>query len=199
MFYNDRSVGLTHRFDTIWRMVTQDDTYSKLADLFRAGLGGDQTAYAKFLSQITPLLRRMLARKLASADVEDVVQEILISIHKARHTYDGTRLIMPWLVSIARFRMTDHLRKYYAQMRHQSLGIDDYENILADVTETTSNNESIGDILKDVPEREQRILTMMHVEGYTAKETGERLGMKESAVKVAAHRAVKKLRETLGT
>lgn len=53
-------------------------------------------------------------------------------------------------------------------------------------------------MLKDVPEREQKILTMMHVEGYTAKETGVRLGMKESAVKVAAHRAIKKLREKIG-
>ena len=38
----------------------------------------------------------------------------------------------------------------------------------------------------------------MNVEGYTAKEVGAKLGMKESAVKVAAHRAYKKLRERLG-
>ena len=39
---------------------------------------------------------------------------------------------------------------------------------------------------------------MMHVEGFTAKEVGMKLGMKESAVKVAAHRAIKKLRGQLG-
>jgi DNA-directed RNA polymerase specialized sigma24 family protein len=40
---------------------------------------------------------------------------------------------------------------------------------------------------------------MMYVEGHTAKETGRRLAMNESAVKVAAHRAIKKIRDRLGT
>jgi DNA-directed RNA polymerase specialized sigma24 family protein len=39
----------------------------------------------------------------------------------------------------------------------------------------------------------------MHVEGYTAKEIGNQSGMNESAVKVAARRAIKKIRERFGT
>ncbi|MBU6339547.1 MAG: hypothetical protein KGQ36_06240, partial [Rickettsiales bacterium] len=31
--------------------------------------------------------------------------------------------------------------------------------------------------------------------GYTAKEVGKEIGMNESAVKVAAHRAVKKIKQ----
>jgi RNA polymerase sigma-70 factor (ECF subfamily) len=38
---------------------------------------------------------------------------------------------------------------------------------------------------------------MMHQEGYTAKEVAEKIGMKESAVKVAAHRAYRILRKIL--
>lgn len=127
------------------------------------------------------------------------MQEILISIHKARHTYDGERPIMPWLASIASFRITDHLRKHYSQMRHQSVDIADFENILTDVTEEASDNESIDELLSDVPEKHKKILTMMHVEGYTAKEVGKQMGMNESAVKVAAHRAIKKIREKFGS
>jgi len=180
-------------------MVTGDSKYTVLANLLRCGLEGDQDAYAQFLEQITPLLRRMTGRRLASADVEDVVQEILISVHKARHTYDGKRPIMPWLVSIARFRISDHLRRHYAQMRHQTTDIHELEEILADVTDDTDSHESIDELLKDVPEKHKRILTMMHVEGYTAKEVGKHLDMNESAVKVAAHRAIKKIREKFGT
>jgi RNA polymerase sigma-70 factor, ECF subfamily len=178
-------------------MVTHDDKYAEITALLRSGLGGDQAAYGKFLSTITPMLRRMVGRRLANADVE--VQEILISIHKARHTYDGERPIMPWLASIANFRVTDHLRKHYSQMRHQTFDIADYENVLSDVTENISDTESIDELLEDVPEKHKRILTMMHVEGYTAKEVGNQMGMKESAVKVAAHRAIKKIREKFGT
>lgn len=171
------------------------DKYAELAALFRAGLVGDNASYNRFLQAITPVLRRVAGRKLPPTDAEDALQEILISIHKARHTYDGARPIMPWLLAIAQFRINDSLRKAYAGSRRESVDIDELADVLADVTESQDSNESIDEILKDVPEREQRILTMMHVEGYTAKETGQRLGMKESAVKVAAHRAVKKIRE----
>lgn len=180
-------------------MVASPDKYKELTVLFRQGLAGDQSAYAEFLTSITSLLRRLVGRRLANSDVEDVVQEVLISIHKARHTYDGERPIMPWLVSIVRFRITDHLRKHYAQMRHQTVDIKDFENILADVTIEAGVNESIVELLADVPSKQQQILTMMHVEGYTAKEVGKQLDMNESAVKVAAHRAIKKIRKKFGT
>ena len=180
-------------------MVSQSDKYRELADLLQSGLEGNQAAYAKFLDTITRFLRRMVGRRLAHSDVEDVVQEVLISIHKARHTYNGQRPIMPWLVSIANFRITDHLRKHYAQLRHQTIDIDELENILVDVTKDATNYESINELLEGVPEKQKQILTMMHVEDYTAKEVGVQLNMKESAVKVAAHRAMKKIREKFGT
>lgn len=180
-------------------MVTKVDKYKELSGLLCAGLAGDSLAYAKFLGKITPLLRKMVSRRLNNSEVEDVVQEVLISIHKARHTYDGERPIMPWIVSIARFRITDHLRKHYAQMRHQTSDIADYENILADVTDDSSESESVEELMDGVQENHRKILTLMHVEGYTAKEVGIKMNMNESAVKVAAHRAIKKIREKFGT
>lgn len=180
-------------------MVTSSDKYAELTALFCAGIKGDTASYHRFLQEITPIMRRAASKKLPAADAEDVLQEILISIHKARHTYDGGRPIMPWLLAIAQFRINDSLRKIYASSRRECVDIDALAEVLADVTEPVPAHESISGILKNVPEREQAILTMMHVEGYTAKETGDRLGMKESAVKVAAHRAVKKIRETFET
>ena len=180
-------------------MLTSQNKYAEITALLLAGGGGDSAAYAKFLNTITPMLRRMVSRKLSQSDVEDVVQEILISIHKARHTYDGERPLMPWISSIASFRIADHLRKHYAQMRNLTCDIADYENILSDVTEDASDTESVEELLEDVPEKHKRILTLMHGEGYTAKEVGKRMGMNESAVKVVAHRAIKKIREKFGT
>jgi RNA polymerase sigma-70 factor, ECF subfamily len=176
-------------------MVTLHDKYSDLSAALREGLAGNTASYARFLNDITPYLRRMVGIRIPQADVEDVVQEVLISIHKARHTYDGLRSVMPWVAAIAQFRMTDYLRKHYAQMRHQTTDIDDMKDILESVTDGQDSNEVIGDLLNNVPEKQKQILTMMHVEGFTAKQVGEKLGMNESAVKVAAHRAIKKIRE----
>ena len=178
--------------------MARNDVSDQLTQKLLAGLAGDGAAYADFLSQLSPILRRVIGRKIPMGDVEDVLQEVLISIHKARHTYDGERPLMPWLMAITGFRMTDFLRKTYSEMRHNQVDIADYENVLEAVTEAPDENESINEMLDGVGQRERKILSLMHVEGYTASEVGLQLRMKESAVKVAAHRAIKKIRERLG-
>lgn len=179
-------------------MMASGNKYTALTLNFKAGLAGDAACYNQFLREIAPLLRKVIGRKIPLSDVEDVLQEVLISIHKARHTYDGERPLIPWLFAIVGFRMNDHLRKLYAGARKE-MDIDALSETLADVTEPADAHESIDALLECIPEREKRILTLMHVDGYTAKEAGGQLGMNESAVKVAAHRAIKKIRKKFGT
>ena len=57
--------------------------------------------------------------------------------------------------------------------------------------------ESISGEIQKLPAKQAAILQLMHQEGYTAKEVAEKLGMNESAVKVAAHRAYKVLKQKL--
>lgn len=175
--------------------MTQKDLSAKLTRDLLAGLAGDSVAYARFLSDLSPRLRRVIARKIPPSEIEDVLQETLVSIHKARHTYDGNRPLIPWVMSIASFRMTDHLRKTYRERRHRHVDITDYENLLEAVTNTPAESELMTEMLEVLEQRERKILSLLHVEGYTAKQAGAQLGMKESAVKVAAHRAIKKIRE----
>jgi len=66
-----------------------------------------------------------------------------------------------------------------------------------DVTESAISYESISAEVEKLPDKQAIILRMMHQEGYTAREVAEKIGMNESAVKVAAHRAYKILRHKL--
>jgi len=180
-------------------MVTHEDKNQHLTQLMQAGLAGDRAAYSHFLHEISHDMRRFLRRRIAAADVDDVLQEILLSIHKARHTYDGKRPILPWVSAIARFRLTDYLRRHYAKAAHGQVDIDELQETLpGDVTESTGGYEYLNEAIEKLPQRQQKILYLMHTEGYTAKEVGHRLGMNESAVKVAAHRAYKVIRTRLG-
>ncbi|MEI7457104.1 MAG: sigma-70 family RNA polymerase sigma factor [Nitrosomonadales bacterium] len=162
-------------------------------------LTGDQRAYASLLQETACLLRPFLARRLSFAnEVDDLTQEILISIHKARHTYDGLRPYKPWAYAIAKFRLHDFLRAYYADQLRHAEDFDELEEILPEhVTETAFGYESIHNEVQKLPEKQAAILQMMHRDGYTAKEVAEKIGMNESAVKVAAHRAYKVLRKLL--
>ena len=170
-----------------------------LEALMRQSLAGDQRAYAALLLEISRLLRPFLAKRLSFTDeVDDLLQDILISVHKARHTYDGNRPCKPWVYAIAKFRLQDHLRAHYSdQLRHAD-DLSEWEDFLhQDVTESAISYESISRELQNLPEKQATILRLMHQEGYTAREVAAKIGMKESAVKVAAHRAYKVLREKL--
>ena len=170
-----------------------------LETLMQCALSGDQRAYAALLLATTRLLRPFLSKRLnAGCDVDDVLQEILISIHKARHTYDGKRPYKPWVYAIAKFRLHDYLRAHYADHLRHAEDLSEIEHDLAEtVTETTLSYESISGEVMRLPTKQATILQLMHQEGYTAKEVAEKIGMKESAVKVAAHRAYKILRKKL--
>src|SRR5690242_3960325 len=60
--------------------------------LMAAAQDGDQVAYHQLLYQILPFIRAIAARQHRAPDrIEDVVQEVLLTIHRVRHTYDPSR------------------------------------------------------------------------------------------------------------
>jgi len=193
--------AMTGYYSPVW-ITNSDrvtDTGDNLAALMQRSLAGDAQAYAGLLKETATLLRPYLAKRLyAGNEVDDVLQEILISIHKARHTYDGERPYKPWVYAIAKYRLQDHLRAHYADHLHGAEDLSELEEILPDdVTESGFNYESISREVDKLPEKQATILRLMHQEGYTAREVAEKLGMNESAVKVSAHRAYKILKEKL--
>ena len=73
---------------------------------------GDRAAYRRLLEDITPYLRSLAARhRVLSGELEDVVQDMLLTVHAVRHAYDPGRPFGPWLLAIARRRIVDRLRR----------------------------------------------------------------------------------------
>lgn len=170
-----------------------------LETLMRQSLAGDKRAYADLLLETSRFLRPFLSKRInCGSEVDDLLQEILISIHKARHTYDGERPYKPWAYAIAKFRLQDYLRAHYADHLRQAVELSEVENDLQEpVTESPISYESISGEIQKLPPKQAAILRMLHHEGFTAREVAERIDMQESAVKVAAHRAYKILRKIL--
>ena len=73
---------------------------------------GDSSAYRRLLDDITPYLRSLARKRHRTPyDAEDAVQDILLTVHAIRHTYDPHRPFGPWLVAIANRRIIDRLRR----------------------------------------------------------------------------------------
>lgn len=164
--------------------------------LIRLARQGDRKAYASLFRTITPILRAFVSRRLSSMnDVDDVVQDILLSIHRAGHTYDTDRPFDAWMFAIARYRLNDHLRHLYKKGAIPAIGLDDLPHEIPDedVTRQRERHEYLNKALDSLPEKQKKIVTLMKLEGYSAQETAKTMKMSVSAVKVAAHRAYKSL------
>src|SRR6516164_9616495 len=110
------------------------DQAERLALLMRDAQEGDRTAYSSLLKEILPILKRLVQRRLGFLpimDREDIVQEILLSLHAARATYDPKRPFMPWVMSIARNRMIDNARRNARRLNNEVL-VDEFPAHLAD-------------------------------------------------------------------
>jgi RNA polymerase sigma-70 factor (ECF subfamily) len=170
------------------------------ADLMRKTLQGDKPAYSSLLRETAKILRPYIAKRIfQKQDAEDVLQEILIAIHKVKHTYDGNRAYLPWAYAIANYKIQDRLRKLYSDpLRNSAELIIAENNSEENVTKSGLAYEDIAKEVEKLPQKQAKILRLIHKDGYTAKEVAAQIGMTESAVKVAAHRAYKVLRKKLG-
>ena len=161
---------------------------------------GDKKAYAQLLTQLSSKGRAFILKRLSQRnDVEDIVQEILLSIHHTLPTYQPQQPFEPWFYTICRYRLMDHLRSSYRKNAHES-NLEEPEKEDSEeknVTETLENREQVNKALQILSEKQRKIVLMMKVHGYSAAEVALKMNMNLSAVKVTAHRALKKMKDVL--
>ncbi|BCQ26794.1 sigma-70 family RNA polymerase sigma factor [Caballeronia sp. NK8] len=186
--------GLLARY-TVPTGTMSQDAESRLKALFVGGLDGDPNAYRSFLQALTRHLRGYLRKRLARRpdDVEDLVQEILLAVHNARHTYRADEPLTAWLHAIARYKLMDFFR---AHARRESLNVplDDHEELLAAIDdEPAQARHDVGKLLEHLPDKQRLPIIHMKLEGLSVTETARVTGLSESAVKVGVHRGLKAL------
>jgi len=174
------------------------------AVLMRAAQQGDARSYERLLRAISPFLRSLARRYCREPQrQEDVVQDVLLTVHRVRHTWDPGRPFSPWLAAIAGRRSIDLLRRETRISRHEHA---DEEAVVTFADPAPNNDEgadpSLADIaplLASLPPRQREALEALKVRGQTLLEASRESGQSVAALKVNMHRAVKTLRRLVGT
>ena len=175
---------------------------AEMAAWMRAAQEGDTAAYARLLTAITPIIRRMAAgRWTGSEEAGDVVQDVLLSLHQVRHTYDPARPFMPWLMAIARNRLADVQRRQVRRARGE-VAVEVLPETFSggetkEPLDRMADAEALGRAMAALPPRQREAVEMLRLKELSLKEASAASGMSISALKVSMHRAMKALRIVL--
>ena len=184
------------------RQRMREERERRWHDWMVAGQTGDAAAYEKLLFELLPRLRAFVARRLGDPEArEDVVQNVFISIHRARHTYRPERPFGPWLYAVARNAVTDH-RRSQARRQRREVSLDP-EEIPQPVVEEHSGPDAtlspeLAGALDGLPDGQREAVMLIHLEGLSVAEAAARAGVSRSALKVRAHRGYRAMRILLG-
>jgi len=165
---------------------------------------GDRAAYRRLLEQIAPYVRSLAARRHQNrCDIEDSLQDVLLTVHAIRHTYDPTRPFGPWLVAIVNRRIVDRLRRQgRAGARETALTDEDHETFAApeaNLDEATSAAQIVREAIGVLPPGQRQAVELLKLKELSLKEAAAMTGMSVAALKVASHRGIKRLRELLAS
>lgn len=182
-----------------------DSSGDRLGGLMRAAQDGNAAAYHELLQAITPRVRRIVRRQRGFAgvdEVEDLVQDVLLTVHRARATYDPARPFMPWLLGIVRHRLADGARRH-ARTSAREVALDKETLTFAEpatnpVDEMGADVEALRRAVGALPARQRTAIELLKLRELSLEEAAALSGMRVGALKVATHRAIGALRRALG-
>lgn len=169
----------------------------ELAALLVLAQQGHRQAYERFLLEVSVVLRRFLERRMGARErAEDVLQDTLLTIHRARHSYLPGRPVGPWLYTICEHRMTDFHRR---RSRIERVEVPGSEAMVAVAEEPVRESSPVVlEALGRLPGKQRRVIELLKLQDLSVREVAARVGMSESAVKVTAFRGYQRIRRMVG-
>ncbi len=159
---------------------------------------GDKLAYAQLLAHVQSMAQRYVISRLSNhADAHDVVQEMLLSVHKARATYDVNKPFYPWMYAIINYRLHDYFRRHYRKRDREApeLDSDKVDDSATNPEQWANDKQLTTKLLLSLNAKQRQIVEMLYVQGNSAQEVSKALNLSISDVRVTAHRALKELKQ----
>lgn len=161
---------------------------------------GDKAVYENLLLELSMFLNNYLRPKIFNSDhLDDVIQEILLAVHKSRHTYDSKRSFMSWLLAIVHYKFIDHVRamaKSDKEFLHSDSNEKDHDYLLEELIKIEVGEQLLLAI-ESLDEPSRSVIDLLKVQGMKVSEVSIKLNISESNVKVLAHRSIEKLKKIM--
>lgn len=176
--------------------------------LASAALGGDRWALEQLIASIQPLVARYCRARIGRQDrvyasADDVTQEVCLAVLKALRSYRNQgRPFLAFVYGIAANKVADAHRNAARNRSEPVPQVPDVPEPHDGPEQQAMNGElsaTMTRLMGLLPPRQREILVLRAVVGLTAEETAEALGSTPGAVRVAQHRALRRLRRAVAT
>lgn len=144
-----------------------------------------------------------LVYRMASTDVEDLVQEVFIRALNSVDSFEGKANPKTWLYSIAKNLALDELRKKkrskwsitsFSAKNHEAASLETPESLYF----LNEGNRELLTIIQKLKSNYRDVLVLRGINGIDVKETATILNWTENKVRITYHRACKKLQSITG-
>ncbi len=165
---------------------------------------GDEAALATLYRRHTPLLRTIVSRVINNdTDTDDLIQEIFCEVwRQAAHYSVEKGKALGWLVTLARRRAIDKLRKKQAYQRAEERLLEETkrepsQESYTGTEEATDRAEILQRIISTLPEAQSEALKLAFYRGMSQREIAAQTGIPLGTIKTRLELAVRKVRAAI--
>lgn len=197
------------------RATAVESTHAE-RELVRRLVDGDEDAFRELVRLHDAGLRRMARLYVADALADDVVQDTWVTVIRGVGNFEGRSSLKTWiygiLVNVARRRAQREGRTVPfasagetggtwsgtvdpARLRHPELGVGywpsppTWARDPADAALAAETRAVVLRTLGEIPPAQREVMTLRDIEGWTAAEVGEVLGISDVNQRTLLHRA----------
>ena len=146
-------------------------------------------------------LLAFIARRVPHDSAEDILQDVMLRIHRHAGELERAPAVAAWVHQIARNAIADHYRRAAVRReRPAGFDLDREEQALVEPISAELRGElaeCLGPLLKRLPAIHREALTLTELEGLTQASAAAQLGLSTSGMKSRVQRARAQLKQLL--
>lgn len=169
-----------------------------MEELIQKAKNGDKEAFTTIMLSLEKDLYKLAKTRLKNDDdIYDAIQETIIQAFKSIKKLKNTEAFRTWIFRILINKANDIFRR---KKHKKEISIEDIKNTEISnsyIDGDIDNSLDLNFMRKQLKYEDSVIITLYYMEGFSDKEIGDILKLKENTVKTKRTRAKQKIREIL--
>lgn len=156
--------------------------------------GAFEELYNRYSGKVFGYLKNRLP---FSNEANDLLQIVFLKVHKSREKYDPSFPLLPWIFTIARHTLLDHLRKS-VPIPIESAKLNRKLDSSQEAESSNDEKPNWDEVLKVLPENQRNLIKLRFEEEMSFEQIAERSGINEVSARKRLSRALQSVRKLVG-